>query len=226
MNKIINNFPDVEQMRNEAVKLICSSAHEAVKEEGRFSLALSGGNTPEPIYRKLLETDFPWEKTDFFWGDERCVPPDDLRSNYFNAVCAFLSLAPVPVENIHRIKADLPPEKAAAEYEKELINYRDNNKRDKIFDLVLLGMGNDGHTASLFPESKALYEEECLVKAVPAPLHMEPKVPRITLTYPGIAESKFVFFIIEGNNKRSLLTSSEDYPALNVCSEKIVWFTA
>jgi 6-phosphogluconolactonase len=219
-------FTTPTEMYNSAAELICENAKKAIAQSGSFSLALSGGKTPLPVYRKLLDLRFPWDKTDFFWGDERCVSPHDSRSNYFNAMNVFLRHVPVKEGNIHRIKAELPPVEAAVKYAEELYNFKNNNKREKLFDLVLLGMGEDGHTASLFPGSDALLEKEKLVIAVPVPINVIPNVPRVTLTYPALADSTTVLFMVKGEKKKDLLANKKSYPATKVYSEKIIWFVA
>lgn len=199
-------------------------AARSVKESGNFSLALAGGKTPLALYEKLAGMDLPWNYTDIFWGDERCVAPDDKRSNYLGAYNSLLKRVEMRKGSIHRIQTELPPDEGARKYEQELIKFKKKNKRKKLFDLVLLGMGEDGHTASLFPGSKLLDEHKKLVAAAPAPEGVEPAVARISLTYPALADSKFVFFIIKGNNKIKLLADIENYPAGNVKSNSIIWF--
>lgn len=218
----IDYFSSAEEMYTAAAKLICKSAEKAISYSGSFSLVLAGGETPLPLYHKLLDLPFPWDKTDFFWGDERCVDKLDSRSNYGNAMNAFLKQVPVARENIHRIKTELPPAAAAADYAEELSKFKRSSGRKKLFDFVLLGMGEDGHTASLFPGSGALNEKEKLVIAVKP----QAGVARITLSYPAIADSKTVLFMIKGKKKKELLSSGENFPAAMVKSEKIICFVA
>jgi 6-phosphogluconolactonase len=226
MRQRIKFYETDEEMYIEAAQSICSLAWKSVTEHGNFSVALAGGKTPLPVYRSLLRRDFPWSQTDFFWGDERYVPKDDTRSNYLNIMEAFLSKSPVPDSNIHRIKTELEIKKAAEDYENEILKFKKDKKRDKIFDLVLLGMGEDGHTASIFSGNEAENESEKLVLAVSAPENIEPRIARITLTFPAIDSSEFVFFIIRGNNKRERLLRGDQCPALRVNSRKTIWFTA
>ena len=218
MQKRVDYFPVEEEMYDVAAELICKSAEKAISYSGSFALVLAGGETPLPLYRKLLDLQFPWNKTDFFWSDERCVDKVDSRSNYGNAMNAFLRQAAVAQKNIHRIKTELSPEEAAISYAEELNKFKISNRRKKLFDLVLLGMGEDGHTASLFPASEALNEKEKLAVAVQA------EVPRVTLTYPAIADSEMVLFMIKGSNKKELLTSGKFFPATRVSSKQIIWF--
>jgi len=220
MQQKIDYFSTAEEMYTAAAKLICKSAEKAISYSGNFSIVLSGGETPLPLYRKLLDIPFPWEKTDFFWSDERCVDKLDTRSNYGNALKTFLKQAHVAQKHIHRVKTELAPCEAADRYAEELSEFKSRSGRKKLFDLVLLGMGEDGHTASLFPDSEALQETEKLVVAT----RLKAAVPRVTLTYPAIADSKAVLFIIKGKKKKDLLTSGKDFPAKRVSSKKIIWF--
>ena len=225
MQQQIKQFADAEAVNDALAEAIKNIARQSVEESGSFSLALAGGKTPLPLYEKLATMDLPWNSTDIFWGDERCVTPDDERSNYLGAYNALLKRISLREDSIHRIQAELPPDEGAQKYEQELIKFKNKYNRKKLFDLVLLGMGEDGHTASLFPGSKLLNEHKKLVAAAPAPEGVEPAVPRITLTYPALADSKFVFFVIKGNNKRKLLADIQSYPAGNVNSDNIIWYT-
>ena len=143
MQKRIDYFSFPEEMYNAAAKLICKSAGKAISYSGSFSIVLAGGETPLPLYRKLLALPFPWDKTDFFWSDERCVDKLDDRSNYGNAMKAFLEQAPVEQEHIHRVETELSPCGAAVRYAEELRKFKSSTGREKLFDLVLLGMGED-----------------------------------------------------------------------------------
>lgn len=226
MQKRIKYFSNPEEMYASAAELICKSAGEAISYSGSFVFVLSGGETPLPLYRELLNWPFPWDKTEFFWSDERCVDKQDERSNYGNAVKAFLKRAAVAEKNIHRMRTELPPEEAAAAYAEELNNFKRRSGRTKLFDLMLLGMGEDGHTASLFPGSEALNEKDKLVVAVPPPVGVKPAVERVTLTFPALADSETVLFMIKSKGKRALLESETVFPAKLVKSEKVIWFVA
>lgn len=220
MQERIDYFSLDKEMYDAAAKLICKSAEKAISYSGSFALVLAGGETPMPLYRKLVDLPFPWDKTDFFWSDERCVDIYDSRSNYGNTMKAFLGKVPVAGEKIHRVRTELTPEKAALYYAEELNKFKNSKGRTKLFDLVLLGMGEDGHTASLFPGTEVLDETEKLTGVVRA------EVPRITLTYPAIADSEKVLFMIKGKNKKKLLASGKDIPAKKVRSKNIIWFVA
>ncbi|MDD5698644.1 MAG: 6-phosphogluconolactonase [Victivallaceae bacterium] len=228
MQQRMNYFLAAEAMYRAAAEQLCRTARQAVRRSGRFALVLSGGKTPLPLYRRMLRfpysRDFPWAKTDFFWSDERWVPPFDPRSNYGNAMNAFLRQAGAAENRIHRIRTELPPVEAAADYAAELRKFQYLAGREKFFDLILLGMGEDGHTASLFPGSEALKETEKLAVAVLPPEKVQPAVVRVTLTYPALAAAETFFFLIRGDTKKALLISGKDLPAMAVKAEKTVWF--
>jgi 6-phosphogluconolactonase len=149
-------FPDMPALSGFAAGLFSDIARDSVAQRGRFLTALSGGGTPLELYRLLALPAFrdalPWERIHFFWGDERCVPPEDPGSNYRQAYDAWLSQVPVPRENIHRVHGELPPASAAEEYSQQLSEFASPGLDYPRFDLVLLGLGADGHTASLFPQ--------------------------------------------------------------------------
>jgi 6-phosphogluconolactonase len=218
-------FRDPEQMSRAAAELITREAHKAVKQFGRFTMALSGGRTPAITYR-LLGGDpgsLPWKNTHFFWGDERCVPPDDERSNFKLARETLFLKNPIPENNIHRMPGEiLPPEKAALYYEQDLITFFGPGR--PAIDLILLGMGADGHTASLFPGSPALKAGRELVTAVVPPPGIKPAVPRLTMILPVINAARNVLFLVTGSEKRQPFEDilrnynqgDHDYPAAHV----------
>jgi 6-phosphogluconolactonase len=163
---------------------------------GRFAIALSGGSTPKRLFQLLaappLREAMPWERVHLFWGDDRFVPWDDPNSNYAMAREAMIAHVPVPPGNVHGIEFKGGPDDAAQAYEKVLKSYYGSDTLDParpLFDVVLLGMGPDGHTASLFPGKPALEEQNRWVTGVPEP-GLNPFVPRVTLTYPALDSSK------------------------------------
>ena len=174
-----------------------------------FTLALSGGGTPRRLYELLAGPPyrdvFPWHRTHFFWGDERFVPRDDASSNYRMVRDAMLSQAPIRGANIHPVPTEgLTPEAAASDYERELKSFYGAARLDParpLFDVNLLGLGPDGHTASLFPGTAALEEREQWVAAV-----VGPKPTRITLTYPALESSRHVAFLVAGKEKREIFS--------------------
>ncbi|MFC1616735.1 6-phosphogluconolactonase [Candidatus Margulisiibacteriota bacterium] len=187
-------------------ELIRKKAIKQIQKKGFFTLVLAGGNTPKEFYKYLAEkyaSDTFWQKTCIFFGDERFVPIDSELSNYKMANEALLSKIPIPKMNIFRVKTELnSPDSAAKNYENIIISFF-KEKNIHNFDFVLLGLGLDGHTASLFPNSAVLDEKKRLTSAVPAP-EMEPKVPRITLTYPALNSAENIFFLIIGKEKEAV----------------------
>ena len=181
----------------------------AVREKGLFSVALSGGSTPKSLY-SLLANDFsfrsevPWDKIHFFWGDERHVPPDHPESNYRTANEVMLSKVPIPSENIHRIRTENPNAQQVAEEYEETVQTFFRLKAGEFprFDLVLLGMGPDGHTASLFSGTVALRERKHLVVANWVEKF---QAYRITMTLPVLNQAAFVLFLVSGEDKAETL---------------------
>ena len=178
----------------------------AVAERGRFAVAISGGSTPRRLYRLLARRGhltppgpLPWAAVHWFWCDERAVPPEDDLSNY-GAWQTAIHGAPVPADNVHRIAGEEPSERAAELYEQELRRFFPAPRPD--FDLVLLGLGEDGHTASLFPRSEALAETS---RWVAAPRVHPPGPRRVTLTLPAINAAARAVFLVSGEEKAEAL---------------------
>ena len=175
---------------------------------GRFALSLSGGSTPQLLY-ELLASDryrdrMPWERVHLFWGDERMVPPDHADSNYRMVREALLDHVGLPAGNVHPMRTDGTPTEAAARYQTELAAYYGRDTLDAarpLFDVTLLGLGENGHTASLFPGTPALAESLAWV----APVTVGVPQPRLTLTYPALASSGTVAFLVSGESKRAVL---------------------
>ena len=219
-----------------AAEFILSSAEKAIQKNGVFSIALSGGTTPFGVYKLLAEEPFnrlfPWNAIHIFWGDERCVPYDDKRSNYKSAYDNLISKIEIPTENIHKIPSITNPGKAALEYEKVLKKvFKTKNNCLPEFDLILLGMGTDGHTASLFPNSKSLKEKKKWIIETDIP-KIEPRVKRVTLTLPVINNAKSILFLISGKEKKEIVDeiiknnaeAQKNYPAAMVKPrEEITW---
>lgn len=169
-----------------------------------FSLVLSGGSTPKALYQHLAHLPYArkieWARLHLFWGDERCVPPDHPQSNYQMARQALLEHVPVPPDQIHRMRGELPPEEAAQAYAQELVQFFGG--RQPQFDLILLGMGADGHTASLFPYSPALKQSQ---RWVVANYVSSQESWRITLTIPAINAGQEILFLVSGADKANTL---------------------
>jgi 6-phosphogluconolactonase len=214
----LKTFPDAESMSRAAAERVIALARAADDARGRFSLALSGGRTPRRLYELLSGADLPWERVHFFWGDERCVPRGDAASNFRLASDAWLSRVPARPENVHAMPCDpATPEAGAQAYEDLLRGFFHGS--DASFDLVLLGLGPDGHTASLFPGEPALAEASRWV-AVSAGRSATPPVARLTLTFPGLAAAREALFLAEGAEKRTLVEAAAgggaDFPAARV----------
>jgi len=192
--------PDAEALARTSAEMFTAQARASLQERGRFAVALSGGSTPRQLYARLatpeISSQIDWGNVHLFWGDERCVPPSHPDSNFL-MVRESLHV-PVPEQNIHRIPGELPPEEAAMRYEQELRAFFGDTPR---FDLILLGLGEDGHTASLFPASAALYEQTRWAVAVSHEVPPPPLIPRVTLTLPAINHAREVIFLVAGREK-------------------------
>jgi 6-phosphogluconolactonase len=204
----IEVFPDAEALALRAADLFALAAQEAAAARGRFAAALSGGETPRAFYRLLARQQFsqkvPWRRVQLFWSDERCVPPDDPASNYGMARDALLKHVPLPEANVHRVLGEEEPGAAALAYDNELraLAALERPRSElPVFDLVLLGLGGDGHTASLFPHRDALTAEERFAVATEAP----DGSPRVTLTYPVINAARRVWFLVSGAGKAGMV---------------------
>jgi 6-phosphogluconolactonase len=192
-------YPDAPALTAGASEFIATLATEAIAGRGRFTIALSGGNTPKPVYERLALAPLDWARVYVAFGDERCVPPDDPRSNYHMARAALLDRVPIPAGNVLRMRGEDPPEEAAARYADDLRNALGENGR---FDLVLLGLGDNGHTASLFPGLAVVTETSrtvmaCYVEVV--------GMWRLTLTPPPINGARRVAFLASGEGKADVL---------------------
>jgi len=221
---------DIEEISLNAAEFVNGLAQQSSEERGVFTMVLAGGRTPRLLYETLVSPGFlntmPWADTHLFWGDERCVPPDHSDSNYAGAQSAMVSRAPLPQSNIHRIPGELdPPEAAAAVYEltiRDFFRSRHGSGDDPrvsgpelslpSFDLILLGMGPDGHTASLFPGDAALEEKHQLVVPINKPVG-NPPVPRITLSLPVINAARYVMLLVSGAGKEEVLRRILHNPA-------------
>lgn len=201
---MIEIHPDPETLARAAAERIMKEAIRCVHETGRFAIALSGGGTPRRTYELLaavpLRETMPWESVHAFWGDERCVPPEDARSNEHMARKALLDHVPIDERNVHPIRCDGDADRAAAAYEEEL--QREFGTARTPLDLVLLGMGEDGHTAGLFPGSPALDE----VLRWTAVVQKEgERYKRITATLPLLNLAQRAIFIVSGASKAEML---------------------
>jgi len=201
--------PDAAALARRAAEEFVNVAEDAAAKRGRARIAISGGSTPKAAFQLLADRSqilcerMPWDKLDLYWVDERTVPPDHAESNYRMTKEAMLDQVPLKPEQIHRMEGELEPDVAAARYESLLRNtFRLEGAETPRFDLVQLGMGDDGHTASLFPHTDAIHEMGRLVTANKVP---QKDTWRITLTWPVINQGSSVFFLIGGKNKAELV---------------------
>lgn len=201
--------PTADAVAAAAAHLFTESAVAAVTARATARIAISGGSTPKRMFTLLADpakpyaVAVPWAKLELFWVDERCVPPDHPDSNYKMTKEALLDHVPLPASQVHRMEGELDPAEAAAKYDSEIRNtFKLEGAETPAFDLVLLGMGDDGHTASLFPHTEALHETASIV----TPNHVPQKDTwRITLTLPVILQGRKVAFLIEGAAKAAIL---------------------
>ncbi len=202
----IRQYPDSEALSRAAADFILYNSLQVLTSRHRCSLALSGGSTPGRLYSLLAlppwRDAFPWPRAHFFWSDERCVPPGHPESNYKLAFDAFLSRVPLPLQNVHRIPGEEGPDKAALLYEEELRRFFGDD-RLPAFDLVLLGAGEDGHTASLFPGSPEIREQIRLT----LPVHLAPpRLNRVSLSLPVLNNAGQVLFLASGRSKARVVS--------------------
>ena len=194
----VDVYGNPEELAEAAAREFAARAEEAIGEIGRFAVVLAGGSTPKATY-EILARDYrgriDWGNVHAFFGDERAVPPDHEDSNYRMAREALLDH--VPVGSVHRMQGELPPEEAAEAYERELRRFFGTEDLPR-FDLILLGTGDDGHTASLFPETSALEVHDRWVVANPV---LKLETTRITLTVPAINAARAVYFLVAGEGK-------------------------
>ncbi|MGD2099091.1 MAG: 6-phosphogluconolactonase [Desulfobacterales bacterium] len=236
-NHKIQIVADAESMCRAAAETLVKHIYRILQTNDVYSIALSGGSTPRRLYALLaddpeLDRRIPWERIHFFWGDERHVPPEHPDSNYRMAFEAMLSHAPIPPANIHRIRAENPDAGEAAEdYVRDIRQFFGiTNGKMPRFNSVLLGMGSDGHTASLFPDSPALREQKCMVVA-----NWVEKFNsyRITLTVPVLNNADLILFLVSGDEKAEALktvlegaAAPDRYPAqlIQPSRGQLMWF--
>lgn len=229
---MVEVFKNPDELSEKAAAIFCKTAQEAVRDNGRFSVALTGGTSPAKLYELLTRSPYKesidWDRTYVFWGDERWVPLTDEKSNAKMAFETLLNHVPVPRNHIFPMWSEAKPEEFALKYEEQLRTCLGETPR---LDLVLLGMGDDGHTASLFPGTDVLQERNRLVKAYYlSPLSMY----RITLTAPCINAAKRIIFLVFGEKKAPALHevlegayNPSEYPAqlIKPYSGEVLWLT-
>jgi len=212
-----------------AAALILEQAGEAIDERGEFRIALSGGNTPAPIYRRVAVEahNFPWDRTRFTFGDERCVPPDDPQSNFRMARENLFVPAAVPEKSIMRMRGEIDPQAAAQEYDDQLKAIA-SGRGESIYqhDSILLGLGDDGHTASLFPGTAALEDTTRRVVATFVP---KLNTWRLTFTFPLINHARHILFLVGASKNPELiervLGGDRQFPAarVNPSAGEVTW---
>jgi len=198
-------FKDLHELSTSAASSFVEIAKEAIRERGRFTVSLSGGNTPMKMYEILgeqFQDKLDWSKVHFFWGDERCVPADDPGNCYGQAKGAFLEKVMAPAENIHRVESELEPAEAARRYARTLEQYADSPLAWPRFDLVLLGMGDDGHTASLFPGSPVEVDSPTLPVVAN---YQDRPARRVTVTQNVFNDARNIYFLAVGKSKAETL---------------------
>lgn len=233
-NRTIRIAPDAATLFRAAADEFRRCANEAIRNYGRFCVALSGGSTPRRVYALLADdqnnssTQLPWNKIFIFFGDERHVPPEHPESNYRMANESLLSKVPVPQQNVYRVFGELDATEAAQKYEDQLRSFFNLQPNEfPRFDLIMLGLGPDGHTASLFPGSKALEDNSHLVVANWVEKFQQ---YRITFTFPVLNHAAEVMFLVSGSDKSQILreilqSENEIYPAQRVHPENgvLLW---
>jgi 6-phosphogluconolactonase len=187
--------------------IFAAGAKDAVVKRGCFRVAISGGAGPRPMHRLLAREPYlleiPWSETHIFWVDERCVPVGDLASNYGEALKDFIDDVPIPHNHVHNMPVDFPPEEGALRYEQDLLKiFQFKSGEFPVFDLIFIGIGIDGHTASLFPESRALEEKDRLILSVEGG---DPNVHRLTMTLPVLNNARKIIFFVSGKGKAEIL---------------------
>ena len=224
----VNIFSDSEEMAEEIARRWHRGAKIAAKVKGVFSITLSGGATPLKVYKKVASplwvNKIPWDAVHIFWADERCVPLESEESNYQTICRAFLNHVPIPKKNVHRIKGEEEPEKESIRYAKEIKDHMMvRNDQNIFFDWVLLGLGIDGHTASLFPGQEDFLKTSNLCEVAK---HPETNQTRITLTPAAIQRSACVTYHVTGQQKAEIVSElvlkpekNKKYPAANILGE-------
>ena len=207
---------DAAALAETAAARITAIVEAAARSLGSAMVSLTGGHTPQHLYERLADPDspwrarIPWDRVHLFWGDERHVPPDHPDSNYGMAHEALIAKVPIPPAQVHRMRGELPAEEAARAYEIELAEvFRAAGRTDQTFDLMLLGLGEDAHIASIFPGSAVLDER---VRRVVAPWAAHLQAYRITLTPPALLDARRIVMLVEGSQKAEAVAAAREGP--------------
>jgi 6-phosphogluconolactonase len=211
-------FASDDELFRASAEKFCEIGKQAIREHGRYTVALSGGSTPKGLHHELATTfakELPWDKVFFFWGDERHVPPDFPESNFRMAKETLLSKLPIPADHIFRMPGEMPDaNQAAAVYEQSLREFfRPAAGQVPQIDFILLGIGPEGHTASLFPDTKALEERQPIVVGNYVAVH---STWRITCTYPVLNNGANVMFLVDGVSKADIVRTALKDPSANL----------
>lgn len=228
MKKFVEILPDKSALIERSLELVVTRIEKAIASHGQCTIALAGGSTPKPLYEALADRSLPWQQIHVFWGDERYVPADHQDSNQKMAREAWLDKVNLPVANIHPMfTTGNNPSQDAQNHESEIRQYFQIPEGDfPVFDLVLLGMGDDGHTASLFPHTEALQVQDKLVT-----VGSKDGQTRLTFTAPLINHARCVIFLVAGENKRTALKQifapqgdAQTYPSRLIQPQGELWW--
>lgn len=207
MENSIKIFSTPYELAEKFAEDLISMIKESARKGNHLSVALSGGSTPELLFSLLgdhFSKSAPWENVHFFWGDERCVPPENPESNFGVAYRRFFKKISIPPENIHRILGEEDPEKEASRYSEEITDNTMNRDSLPLFDLIILGMGEDGHTASIFPGRLELFRSDKICEVAKHPVTLQ---KRITLSGRVINNADSVVFLVTGKRKADIVKS-------------------
>ncbi|WP_319422362.1 6-phosphogluconolactonase [Pleurocapsa sp. FMAR1] len=228
MNRIVEVLADKTDLIKRSQEILLSRLQAAIEARNQFTIALAGGSTPKPLYESLASQPLPWSKIHFFWGDERYVPASHNDSNQLMTRQALLDRIDIPQGNIHPMDTTVAdPLEAAQKHEQDLQEFFGVKQTEMPkFDLILLGMGDDGHTASLFPKTEALSVSDRLIT-----VGNKDGQPRLTFTVPLINQARCVVFLVAGENKRSALKEvfasqgdAQNYPSRLIQPQgELIW---
>ncbi len=228
MTQKVDIYPDRQALIAAALTAIVTRIHAAIHKRQSCTIALSGGSTPQPLYAALAQSDLPWDRIQIFWGDERYVSATDPDSNYGMTKRVLLDLVPIPAANIHPMPTNFDrPQLAAQAYERQILaNFGLEAGSIPVFDIILLGMGDDGHTASLFPHTAALSVVDRLIT-----VGDKDGQPRLTFTFPLLNRARSTIFLVAGASKQPALAEifaptgdADTYPSRGIQPEgELLW---
>jgi 6-phosphogluconolactonase len=224
LDKIVKIFSSRFELAEKFAEVMANMIIVSANQKKNITIALSGGSTPELLYTRLFEKygqSVPWQNVHFFWGDERCVSPDNIESNFGMARTLLLNKIKIPPANIHRIKGEEDPAVEARRYSEEISQFTLKREGLPVFDLILLGLGEDGHTASIFPGHLELFDSDKICEVATHPVTMQ---KRLTFTGKVINNADAVVFLVSGKNKSGVIERlfKNDPLALNYPASRIV----